>query len=189
MRSSAFLVLSFIASAWAYSVTFPTQTQGWTNSGAQTLSWTRVDTDPLNFTALLTNQDTSILATSEILAALVNGTSGTTLLNAPSAGWPVGSGFQVNLVKDTNNFNTIYAQSNQFNITAVPGSSSTSTGVTTQGGNTITVTPAAAATVSATTTGSTTALNPTSSKSAALTIVGTNPVLAGVIALLGVLFA
>jgi hypothetical protein len=50
------VLLSVVASAFAYLVTVPNQTQGWTNQGNQTLSWQRVDTDPSNFTVLLTNQ-------------------------------------------------------------------------------------------------------------------------------------
>ena len=50
------IVLSLVASACAYTVTVPNQTQGWTNVGNQTLSWTRVVTDANNFTVVLVNE-------------------------------------------------------------------------------------------------------------------------------------
>jgi hypothetical protein len=56
MRSSSVIFLASIASAFAYQVTAPGDTQGWTTSGPNYLTWVRVDTDPLNFTAVLTNQ-------------------------------------------------------------------------------------------------------------------------------------
>ena len=116
---------------------------GYSFTRLDSLVWTRVDTDPLNFTALLVNQ---VLVVSplpcpsfsfftqqisgfspQILAALVDGTLGKVNLNPPSGGWTVGSGFRVNLVKDANDLSTIYAQSLQFNITQ--GSASASSGV------------------------------------------------------------
>ncbi|KDQ64310.1 hypothetical protein JAAARDRAFT_118210 [Jaapia argillacea MUCL 33604] len=133
MRSTSFVaVLSFAASALAYQVTFPTATQGWTVTGPNMLTWNRVSTDPTNFTALLTNQDRSILPTDEVLVAFVDGTTGSVTVNAPSNSFPIGSGFQVNLVQDTTHLSTIYAQSNQFNITQSTASvSSTKSGVST----------------------------------------------------------
>ena len=68
----------------------------------------------------------------QVLAALVDGTKGTLSVNPPSAGWIVGHGFQVNLVKDATDFSTIFAQSSQFSISASSSSaSSTTPGVTT----------------------------------------------------------
>ena len=55
--------------------------------------------------------------TSQVLAALVDGSLGTTNVNPPSGGWKTGKGFQVNLVKDAEDLNTILAQSPQFEIT------------------------------------------------------------------------
>jgi hypothetical protein len=37
----------------------------------------------------------------QILNALVQGSSKSITVNAPSGGWPVGKGFRVNLVNDT----------------------------------------------------------------------------------------
>jgi len=73
MRALA-LLLAFVSCVSAYSVLTPNPTQGWTNQGAQTyvidflcfaislltyllsLTWQRVATDKLNFTAVLDNQ-------------------------------------------------------------------------------------------------------------------------------------
>lgn len=70
---------------------------------------------------------------SEVLVAYVDGTAGTVTASAPSAGWPTGSGFQVNFVKDANSLNTIYAQSNQFNITQSTSSAASSTSASASG--------------------------------------------------------
>lgn len=125
---SVFAALSLAASALAYSISEPSSTEDWTTSGPNVVTWTRVDTDATNFTLVLVNQDTSIMPSgSEVLVAYVDGTVGTVTASAPSAGWPTGSGFQVNFVKDTNSLNTIYAQSNQFNITQSTSSAASST--------------------------------------------------------------
>jgi hypothetical protein len=58
------------------------------------------------------------------LQALVDGTLGTIQVNAPSTFFPVGSNFRINMVKDTENLNTILAQSPQFDIVAAPAASS-----------------------------------------------------------------
>jgi hypothetical protein len=54
---------------------------------------------------------------SEILIATVDGTAGAIGVPVPSGGFPVGNGFQINFVNDTQHLNTILAQSNQFAIT------------------------------------------------------------------------
>jgi len=53
----------------------------------------------------------------EILIATVDGTALTISIPAPSGGFPVGNGFQVNFVNDTQHLSTILAQSTQFAIT------------------------------------------------------------------------
>eukprot|EP00914_Ancora_sagittata_P010158 GHVO01019559.1.p1 GENE.GHVO01019559.1~~GHVO01019559.1.p1 ORF type:complete len:185 (+),score=9.35 GHVO01019559.1:60-614(+) len=145
MRSAVALCLTFAASACAYSVSFPTSTQGWTNSGAQTLTWERVGTDPTNFTAVLVNQNDS--SESQVLAAQVDGTLGNTTLNPPSGGWPAtGGGYRVNLVVNTTELNSILAQSPVFSInesTSTSSSSSSSTAAVTTG---VLTTPAAGST-------------------------------------------
>lgn len=48
----------------------------------------------------------------------------------PNGDWPVGTGFQINLISTSRNNQAIYAQSGQFNITSsgMAGSASSSTG-------------------------------------------------------------
>jgi len=131
MRSVA-LLLAFVSSAFAYSVLSPNGAQGWTNQGAQLLTWQRVDSDRLNFTCVLTNQNITGF-NPQILAALVDGTLGKANMNPPSGGWPTGSHFRVNLVQDATDTNTILAQSPEFDITPSTSSksSSSATGATT----------------------------------------------------------
>jgi hypothetical protein len=87
--------------------------------GSQPCSWSRVDTDPLNFTALLVNPDLSVR---QILSALVDGTLQNTTLNPPNGGWPTGKSFRLNFVRDSENLNSILAQSSEFDIVAPSGS-------------------------------------------------------------------
>ncbi|KIK04653.1 hypothetical protein K443DRAFT_675671 [Laccaria amethystina LaAM-08-1] len=145
MRLSISFLLSVAASALAYSVTSPNGSQGWTNQGAQFLSWTRVNTDRLNFTAVLTNQNRALLPTDQVLAALVDGTLPNTTVNPPSGGWPTpGGGYRVNLVQDATDLNTILAQSPEFNITQ-PNSTSSSTATGTSTGTTLVIPATASA--------------------------------------------
>jgi len=120
---SIFAVLSLAASAFAYSVTSPGGTQGWTIDGSNTVTWQRVDTDRLNFTLLLTNEKQQ---GNQVLNAFVDGTLGSLAANPPSGGWPTGSGFRLNFVQDPNHLDTILAQSSEFSITQ-PTSSLAST--------------------------------------------------------------
>ncbi|KIY50037.1 hypothetical protein FISHEDRAFT_40025 [Fistulina hepatica ATCC 64428] len=136
MRCS--LVAFVLAStALAYQVTSPNANQGWTNSGAQLVSWERVSTDASNFTILLINQVKEVFDSaddqnySQVLASLVQGGLGTISVNAPSGGWPTGSSYRVNLVKSAQETSTIYAQSPEFNIIAVASSSAASGSSTT----------------------------------------------------------
>ncbi|KAG1783107.1 GPI-anchored small secreted protein [Suillus placidus] len=166
MRSSAAILLASIASAFAYQVTAPGDTQGWTTVGPNYLTWVRVNTDPLNFTAVLTNQNQAVMPQGpQVLNALVDGTMGSIVCNPPSGGWPQGSGFRVNLAADAQHLDTLLAQSNQFNI----NSSTSSTGSTTKTATTsISVTNAVTPTTgAASTTSSDTSTTPTS-KSAAI---------------------
>ncbi len=70
---------------------------------------------------------------SEVLIATVDGSLGIISIPAPSGGFPVGNGFQVNFVNDTQHLSTILAQSPQFSITQ----SNTTTPTTTAASNTL----------------------------------------------------
>jgi len=124
MRAVAAFFLSFLTATLAYTVLTPNGSDGWTNNGPQNLTWTRVDTDPLNFTVVLDNQAIAGFER-QVLAALVDGTLGTAELNPHNGGWPTGSNFRLNLVKDDQDLDTILSQSSQFNITQNTSTTST----------------------------------------------------------------
>ncbi|SJL01764.1 uncharacterized protein ARMOST_05087 [Armillaria ostoyae] len=139
MRTAAVLI-ACATSALAYTVTVPNASQGWTNSGSQTVSWQKVSTDRDNFTIVLTNQastitwisaDRSVLSLDQTLASLVDGNLGTQQVNPPGGGWIVGGTYRVNLVQDSQSLNSILAQSSEFNITESSSSSSSATGSST----------------------------------------------------------
>ncbi len=56
-------------------------------------------------------------AGSEVLIATVDGSLGAINIPAPSGGFKVGNGYQVNFVNDTQHLSSILAQSQQFAIT------------------------------------------------------------------------
>ncbi|KAF5364346.1 hypothetical protein D9756_000402 [Leucocoprinus leucothites] len=123
------VLLALAASACAYQVNQPNGVKGWTNVGPQPVTWTRVNTDPSNFTIVLTNQNRAIFPQDQVLTAQQDGVvTDTVNCNPPSAGWPLGKSFRINFVKSTEEQNTIYAQSNEFEI-ATPNV--TSSGVST----------------------------------------------------------
>jgi len=139
MWSSLFALISFVACACAYQVTSPGGATGWTTVGPNTVSWQRVNSDALNFTLLLVNTNDS--SVQQILAALVDGTTGTFTVRSPNPALPVGNNFRVNLVKDSQSLTTIYAQSQEFAITQ--SSTTTSPSSTTPPGNSPSNTPVA----------------------------------------------
>ncbi|KAG1833449.1 hypothetical protein EV424DRAFT_1524955 [Suillus variegatus] len=171
MRTSVAILLASIASAFAYEVTSPGDSEGWTTAGPNVLTWDRVDTDPANFTVVLTNVNYGVM-NPQVLSALVDGTLGSVVCNAPSGGWPVGAGFRVNLAQDAQHLDSLLAQSNEFNITSGSSTSTSSTGsgaktTTTSlfSGTTATI-PSTA--VAASTTSSDTSTTPTGSSAAIL---------------------
>ncbi|THV08355.1 hypothetical protein K435DRAFT_847225 [Dendrothele bispora CBS 962.96] len=128
MRSFVTLCLALASSSWAYQVTRPSPSQGWTNSGSQTVTWDMVSTDPSNFTILLTNTDRNVLPiNNQVLTASVEGSLGTIDVRPPSGGWIAGPTYRVNLVKSENELSSIYAQSDEFDITESTSSSSATT--------------------------------------------------------------
>jgi len=115
------------SSALAIQVTSPTQYTVWSSSSSsQTISWTSVNTDASSFAIVLVNQDRGVLPNNDVpLASNVSTSAGSTTVTYPSGTWPVGFGFQVNLIQDANNINTIYAQSGDFNISGTASSVTT----------------------------------------------------------------
>ncbi|KAF9478088.1 hypothetical protein BDN70DRAFT_68282 [Pholiota conissans] len=130
MLRTTVLLLAFVSSALGYAVISPNTKSGWTNQGAQLLTWERVRTDSPTFSVVLENQDLDGF-NPIILATKVDGTLLKKNLNPPSDGWPTGSNFRVNFVADNGNFNTIYAQSKYFDIVNKGPTSTTSTTTTT----------------------------------------------------------
>ncbi|CAA7259605.1 unnamed protein product [Cyclocybe aegerita] len=181
---AVFLLLACVSSAFAYSVIVPNASQGWTNQGAQTLTWQRVESDRLNFTALLTNQRVQGYEP-QVLSALVDGTLGTVNLNPPSGGWPTGSGFRLNLVQDANNLNAILAQSPEFAIAPASTTSVRTTAATT---NTI-ATPATTTTAASDPTTSDTLTLPTTGTGGALASYSANTGFLALFSLLGFILA
>ncbi|KAI0089122.1 hypothetical protein BDY19DRAFT_944255 [Irpex rosettiformis] len=121
-------VLALATSTFALSITAPTNATGFSNSGQNTVSWTRVSTDPQNFTIVLVNKSV-FPNTEQVLSALVDAgaTGGTIQVNPPSTGWPQsGTGFQINLAADAQHLDSLLAQSDQFTFHAPDSSSSVS---------------------------------------------------------------
>ncbi|KAJ2931699.1 hypothetical protein H1R20_g5522, partial [Candolleomyces eurysporus] len=134
MYSTTLVFLSLLSAAFAFQVTRPSLTQGWTNNGPQTVSWDRVSTDATNFTILLTNTNRQLLPSDVVLASVADAVAASSVMvPPPSGGWPAAGGsYRVNLVKSATELTTIYAQSTEFNITAGPATaSSPSTGTST----------------------------------------------------------
>ncbi|PPQ71687.1 hypothetical protein CVT26_007654 [Gymnopilus dilepis] len=115
MQSFA-LLLAFASSAFAYLVNVPNAYEGWSSYGPQKLEWSRVDTDSPGFSVVLTNQDRSVLPTDFLIEKYVDGTRGYAKIWPPHHGFPVGDCFRVNLVRGPDDWNTIFAQSNEFTI-------------------------------------------------------------------------
>ncbi|EJD53525.1 hypothetical protein AURDEDRAFT_156763 [Auricularia subglabra TFB-10046 SS5] len=122
LLDTLFVLLQFGAAVVAYQVTLPMARTVWTSTGPNVLSWNRVVTDSRNFTAVLVNQDRSVLpVNNRLLVSFVDGTKGSIQISPSQGTFPVGSGFQVNLVKSQLEVDTIYAQSQQFTIAASAG--------------------------------------------------------------------
>ncbi|KAH7887595.1 hypothetical protein F5I97DRAFT_1926030 [Phlebopus sp. FC_14] len=160
-------VLFAVSSALAYQVTSPGNSEGWTSAGPNYLKWDRVDTDPLNFTAVLTNTNRAVMPLDDqVLDALVDGTLGSIVCNPPSGGWPLGSGFRVNLAQDAQHLDSLLAQSDEFSITA-PSSTTGPTSTTASSQLTSASTPAATpTTASASISSSDTSTTPTGTNAA-----------------------
>lgn len=215
MRASSSVIASvatallYVCAANAYTVLEPTNSTGWTVGGPNTFSWTRVDTDPQNFTLVLDNQN-QFPEYTQVLDALVVGTQNpmSITVNPPSGGFKTGAGYRVNVVADAQHLSSILVQSDMFTISAGGSSSSGgSVSATSTGSATIlsvpgssqaevsTTAPGASSSSSAGLTvlnpsGSDTSTSPSGSPNAAVSnIVGAQGTLFGVLALLGVFLA
>jgi len=164
---TVFAVLSLAASAFAFQVTQPNGSQGWTlNSNSNKVAWTSVSTDRANFTIVLVNQNTTP-AFQQVLDALVDTNLSSIFVNLPNT-VTAGKNYQVNLVQDADDLNTILAQSPQFTVASASsstasGASVTAPTVSSPTGNSGSVSQSAPAPDQ-----STSALNPTSNANGAV---------------------
>ncbi|KAK0453404.1 hypothetical protein EV421DRAFT_679659 [Armillaria borealis] len=185
------LSLLFATSTLAYEIVEPSGTKGWTNFGSNTISWNRVNTDAMTVTLILTNENRTALPQDQIVASL-NGTLLTAQVYPPTGGWPIGSTFRINFVKDPQSPHTILAQTSEFDITRKDNmtlDASVDTPTTTPGGysylRTATSSAAAASgTSESDSSGAETTSSPASSNGA-LPIEFSNNGLAGLLVLLG----
>ncbi|KAJ6539543.1 hypothetical protein B0H19DRAFT_1179541 [Mycena capillaripes] len=124
MVSALAIVAVFVASVSAITITSPNPSKGWTNDGAQTVSWTSDSSDPQNFTIILTNTNNT---DTQVLDALVPSDQKTISVNPPATGWPaVGSGYRVAFAQDTEHLSSVLIKSDLFSIKAAPSVSSSS---------------------------------------------------------------
>ena len=114
--AAAALIGLLAPTAQAYTVTGPGGTQGWRSQSAQSLTWTRADSDPATFAVVLTNQDRAVLPHDLVLAKQVDGTRTSVKIYPPRGGFPTGDHFRVEFVKSADDQGTIYAQSEEFTI-------------------------------------------------------------------------
>jgi len=174
---AAFSALSFVASALAISVTFPSQGSTWSATGPNTLTWTSVSSDPTTFRVVIVDPTQKIQTE---LAASVNTALHTLSVQAPSSGFPIGNNWTVDLMgtDQSGNPSGILAQSSTFNITSasingIPGSSTLSASnavPTTMSGIKTSTSAGAAATATGTNTvdSASANLNPTGTPSGAV---------------------
>ncbi|KIO29038.1 hypothetical protein M407DRAFT_242760 [Tulasnella calospora MUT 4182] len=147
MHSSIVFVFSVIASALAIAVTAPAAGTLVGPTDSITLKWTSVSTDPTAFRAVMVNPDGSY---NQELTANTRTADGTTVLGTPSAGFPIGKDYQINLmgISSSANPSGILAQSAKFDVGYSTSSSSMMSTVmpTTMTGMTMNTVAAATAT-------------------------------------------
>lgn len=123
MFSQFFVALALASFSLAYNITSPGDSQNWTTVGPQSATWKRESTDALKFTAVLTNENRSVMAeNNQVIATSVDGTTGHAQFAAPPGGWPQGEGYRLNLCRDEHSTDAILAQSNEFAIIGGVGS-------------------------------------------------------------------
>ncbi|KAG9049652.1 hypothetical protein FS837_009623 [Tulasnella sp. UAMH 9824] len=146
MHSSLLFVFSVIASALAIAVTEPTAGTLVGPTDSIPLKWTSVSTDPTSFRAVIVNPSQTY---QQELAAAIDTSLGTFSLPPPSAGFPLGKDYQINLMgtSSSGNSGAILAQSGKFDVGY---STSSSSMLSTQRPTTMTQNTVAAATATAT---------------------------------------
>jgi hypothetical protein len=197
MRAFATL-LALAASAAALQVTQPTNSTGFSTDGQNTVAWNAVSTDPANFTIVLVNMNV-FPNYQQVLNALVVSSLGKIQVNAPSEGWPAAGvpGYQINLVRDSENLQSILAQSDDFTFHAPKNNATNSSSSALSSPAVITVGPTAATTSPSNPSSGDQSLNPSTSDTgaaptntnAASSAMGMQAALLGAVAFVGALFA
>ncbi|KAK0498563.1 hypothetical protein EDD18DRAFT_1104088 [Armillaria luteobubalina] len=181
------LSLLFAASTLAYEIVEPSGNKGWTKFGTNAISWNRVNTDAM------TVANRTVLPEDQIITPSINGTLLTTQIYPPTGGWPIGSSFRLNFVKDPQSPHTILAQTSEFSITSKNGNTfdvSVDTSTTTPGDSSYLRTATSSATAASATSesgssGAETTSSSASSSNGALPNEFSNNGLAGLLVLLG----
>ncbi|KAF7332244.1 Nicotinate-nucleotide pyrophosphorylase [Mycena kentingensis (nom. inval.)] len=152
MFKFALVAVALAASARAYSVTSPTSQTNFTTDADNIVRWTFVSTDRQNFTIVLSQGGDP--NSQQVLKALVDREDGETTVGAPATGWPAsGSGpYTINLCQDSENLNSILAQSQQFYFEAPKVSSTSSSAISTTLSTPVTLQPTTPNTVQPTAT-------------------------------------
>ncbi|CAE6433298.1 hypothetical protein ACGC1H_001531 [Rhizoctonia solani] len=173
MRSTFVAILSLIASAVAYEVTYPSASDKWfAGTVTNTFKWDRVNTDATSFCLVLVNDDRSLLpVNNQQLIATVPGSTGSVEVPAPSGGFPVGKGFRVNMVKSPTELTTILAQSPEFEIVSGTGTSSGTLSATSSISRSVVVVTPTSAGTTPTTAGDLNPTNAPSSSNGAMSII------------------
>ncbi|ODN73366.1 hypothetical protein L202_07905 [Cryptococcus amylolentus CBS 6039] len=175
MRSFVALTLAAAAVVQAIQITAPSNSSGWSTSGAQEIKWNSVSTDPSNFTITISLPESS--DRSDITKENIQTSEGSWQYT-PDSALEAGDGYRVSFVYD----GAILAQSEQFSVT--DGTSSLSATSSSSSSST-----SASGTTTVSETGSTTAsssASATASDSAAdrVTVGGGLLMLAGAFAML-----
>jgi len=117
----------FALAVKAVTVTSPTEGQNWGTTGAQTVSWEAVSTDPTSFSVVLVNDNRLTASDGQVtLIANQSTSAGSVSVSPPSGSWTAGQAYRIRLVRD----DAILASSDQFNITSsgTAGSSASASG-------------------------------------------------------------
>jgi len=128
MLFASALCLSFVASALAQiTITYPSTAGNWTNDGPQNCTWVGAIPNVLNFTVVLVSKDNSV---NQVLAAQVDASTDSTVLEPPSAGWPSDPGqYFLEFAQSPQNVTAVLAKSTAFFLAAPPSANSSTVSI------------------------------------------------------------
>ncbi|EMD37778.1 hypothetical protein CERSUDRAFT_114442 [Gelatoporia subvermispora B] len=111
---SIFVPLLLAGLAFGYVIVTPNSESGWTTEGPNAITWTKLATDPPEFSIIL--QSSIVGGIDELaIASGVDGNTGIFVVPPQEEGFPAGDGFHIDFVNATNN-SDIFAQSAPFSI-------------------------------------------------------------------------